>query len=118
MHPLESLDVVKNMLRAMQERSAPLVRELPPSPGSRAERYAQLLCPNLHPLDVPSSGGDVKVRGAASAAPPSGERSLAQRVAELENEVAQLRGAVRRLAESLGESDPLADLEQPAQTPA
>src|SRR4029453_1764650 len=50
MHPLESLDVVKSMPRGLAERSEPLVRELPPAPGSRAERYVQLLCPELHPI--------------------------------------------------------------------
>jgi uncharacterized protein YceH (UPF0502 family) len=118
MHPLESLDVVKNMLRAMQERTDPLVRELPPAPGSRAERYAQLLCPELHPLDAPSSTPGAPAGHAASAAAPPGERSLVQRVVALEAEVAQLRAVVRKLAESLGEGDPLAELEQPAQTPA
>src|SRR5687768_11603455 len=51
MAPLDSLDAVRDMLRALRERPEPLVRELPPSPGSRAERYAQLLCPDLHALD-------------------------------------------------------------------
>ena len=55
MQPLESLDTVKNMLAALMTREEPLVRELPPAPGSRAERYVQLLCPDLHPLDLPSS---------------------------------------------------------------
>src|SRR5256885_7093347 len=55
MHPLESLDVAKNMLRALIERGEPLATELPPAPGSRAERYAQLLCPDLHPLDAPAA---------------------------------------------------------------
>src|SRR5918992_502230 len=52
MQPMESVDDVKQMLRALSQRSEPLVRELPPSPGSRAERYAQLLCPDLHPIDA------------------------------------------------------------------
>src|SRR5687768_17301984 len=51
MAPMDSLDVVRDMLRALRERPEPLVRELPPSPCSRAERYAQLLCPDLHALD-------------------------------------------------------------------
>ena len=72
MHPLESLDVVKNMLRAMQERGEPLVRELPPAPGSRAERYAQLLCPNLHPLDLPVEAS-VAPRGASHGAAASAD---------------------------------------------
>src|SRR4051812_20848139 len=36
MHPFETLDDVKNMLRALTDRDEPLARDLPPSPGSRA----------------------------------------------------------------------------------
>ena len=101
MHPLESLDVVKDMLRALMERPEPFVKELPPAPGSRAERYAQLLCPDLHPLDAPVASS------AASSAPSQpredGSAALADRVARLEGEVASLRQLVTRLATALGE---------------
>jgi uncharacterized protein YceH (UPF0502 family) len=109
MTPLESLDVVRDMLRALRERPEPLVRDLPPSPGSRAERYVQLLCPDLHP-DV-----DAGVAAAAPAAhqdTPGAfvqrEAGLSQRVEKLESEVATLREALRRLAASVGEPDPIA----------
>lgn len=105
MHPLESLDVVKNMLRALNEREEPMVRELPPAPGSRAERYVQLLCPDLHPLDVPaetSSTSDVK--------PTSTAPGMSQRLDALEAEVSLLRDGLRRLARSVGEPDPFANL--------
>jgi uncharacterized protein YceH (UPF0502 family) len=116
MHPLESLDVVKNMLRAMQERSEPLVRELPPSPGSRAERFAQLLCPDLHPLDLPVEGGAGEVARNPASPAQSGAASLAQRVERLEADVEMLRSALRRLAKSVGEADPLARSEEIAET--
>lgn len=99
MHPLESLDVAKNMLRALGEREEPMVRELPPAPGSRAERYVQLLCPDLHPLDAAAAP--------AGAATATSGGSLADRVAALEAEVATLKDALRRLARCVGESDPL-----------
>ena len=67
MHPLESLEDVKQMLRALSERSEPLVRDLPPSPGSRAERYAQLLCPDLPPLDAPAPVPSTTSAGPTSA---------------------------------------------------
>src|SRR3954468_9428976 len=101
MHPLESLDVVKNMLRAMAEREEPLATELPPAPGSRAERYAQLLCPDLHPLDVPAGGA-----APTPPAPPAGGAGLSERVTRLEAEVVFLRDAVRRLPPAVGEPDP------------
>ena len=53
MHPLETTEIVKNVLDSLMTRPEPLVRELPPAPGDRAPRFAQLLCPTLHPLDAP-----------------------------------------------------------------
>lgn len=97
MQPFESIDAVKNMLTALMSREELLVRELPPAPGSRAERYAQLLCPQLHPVE------------SAVAAPglaPS-RSGLESRVETLERELAELRGALRKLALSIGEPDPL-----------
>jgi uncharacterized protein YceH (UPF0502 family) len=103
MHPLESLDEVKQMLRALSERSEPLVRELPPSPGSRAERYAQLLCAELHPIETQSvNSGAQAARGAGAEPAPA----LAARVEKLEAEVARLKGALRQLAEAIGVPDP------------
>jgi uncharacterized protein YceH (UPF0502 family) len=111
MHPLESLDVVKNMLRALAEREEPLVRELPPAPGSRAERYVQLLCPDLHPLDAPAAAPAVASTGMALSPAAGG---LADRVSSLEAEVRSLRDALRRLARSVGEPDPFADVSDAA----
>jgi uncharacterized protein YceH (UPF0502 family) len=102
MHHLDSLEVVKEMLTKMADREEPLVKEIPPSPGSRAERYVQLLCPDAHPLDAPA---DAAV--AAPAALPS-NRSLNDRIEQLERQVEKLSAAVRKLAGSLGEPDPLA----------
>jgi uncharacterized protein YceH (UPF0502 family) len=106
MHPLESLDDVKQMLRALSERSEPLVRDLPPSPGSRAERYAQLLCPELHPVDAPGATSSAEATPGARdpGAPPA--PALAARVEELEEEVARLRAALQQLAEAMGVPDP------------
>ena len=107
MHPFESLDAVKDMLAALMSREEPLVRQLPPSPGSRAERYVQLLCPDLHPLDAAPIEG-----GAVSAPAPSG--GLTARVDALQAEVAVLKNALRKLAASVGEPDPLADETTPS----
>jgi hypothetical protein len=108
MHPLESLDVVKNMLRALAEREEPLVRELPPEPGSRAERYVQLLCPELHPIDATPAPASAQTSNPAPSVPRAPADSLAARVETLEAEVATLREALRRLAQAVGEPDPLA----------
>lgn len=108
MHAFESLEAAKNMLTALMTRQEPLVKELLPAPGSRAERYAQLLCPDLHPLDAPP----VVTTGSHEAlAPPA----LAIRVERLEAEVATLKEAVRRLATALGEPDPVTQESSPGQ---
>lgn len=109
MHPLESLDMVKNVLQQLMTRPEPLVKEVAPAPGSRAERFVQLLSPELHSLEVSERiESDEKPAAGASA-------TLGQRVAQLEGEVAMLRGALVKLAAEIGASNPLADANE--QTP-
>lgn len=103
MHSLETLEVVSSTLEQMMAREEPLVGRLPPVPGSRAERYAQLLCPDAHPLHETASG----VEGVAPALTPAAAPSLAERVARLETQVGALQQQLRRLADALGE--PLAE---------
>jgi uncharacterized protein YceH (UPF0502 family) len=105
MHPLDSLDIARDMLRALMERAEPLARQLPPAPGSRAERYAQLLCPDLHPTEAAGAVDGSEVDGGERA---SSDPTAAQRIAQLERDVAELRDALRKLARSIGEPDPLA----------
>lgn len=108
MHPLESLDIVRNTLEQLMARPEPLVRQLPPSPGSRAERYAQLLCPDLHPLDAVGEMEDAAATEDAAAAPlPGAQPTAGQRIAKLEREVQTLRDALRKLAAQIGAEDPL-----------
>ena len=106
MHPLDTLDAVKDMIRALTERPEPYVRQIPPAPGSRAERYVQLLCPDLHRVDASastsSSPSPAPAPGTSTGGAPSSD-DLAQRVGQLEAEVASLRRLVTRLAEALGE---------------
>ena len=100
MHPLETLDAAKDMIRALTERPEPYVRQIPPAPGSRAERFVQLLCADLHRLDAPAS----PVPLPATPPTPSGNSpELMDRLTRLEGEVASLRELVTRLAEALGE---------------
>lgn len=78
MKPLESPDVVRDALRTLMERPEPMVQRIP---GGRAERFAQLLCPNLHPLEEPAypdsepryAGG----QGYSGAQPSAGMQSAA-----------------------------------------
>lgn len=100
MHPLESLDMVKNVLQQLMTRPEPLVKEVAPAPGSRAERFVQLLSPELHSLEVSE-----RIESNESA--PSGAPTLGQRVAQLEGEVAMLRVALIKLAAEIGAGNPL-----------
>jgi uncharacterized protein YceH (UPF0502 family) len=104
MHPIESLQAVEATLSSLIDRperadgdgadgtgGGPLVRRLAPAPGTRAPRYAQLLCPDLHPLEAAHATGDAPPMRAG--ADPSLD-ALAARVEALEAEVAALRDAL------------------------
>jgi uncharacterized protein YceH (UPF0502 family) len=101
MTPMDSLEMVRNTLAQLINKPEPMVKELPPAPGSRAERFVQLICPDLHPLDAVSQ---------STPAPTADEggKTLAQRVAQLETEVSTLRAALSKLAGELGATDPFA----------
>ncbi len=90
MHPLESLEVVQNLLADLMERDGPLVQRMAAGPGSRTERYQQVWCPDLHPTDV-----------AATPLNPPGS-ALTDRVVQLENQVARLTQALNHFARALG----------------
>jgi uncharacterized protein YceH (UPF0502 family) len=95
--------MVRNvMTQLLNKPSGAMVKELPPAPGSRAERWMQLLCPDLHPLD--------QVVATVEEATPviEGAPTLSQRLEKLETEVEALRAALSKLAQAVGESDPLA----------
>jgi len=95
MVPIESLDELSALLTSLIERG--LARRLSPAPGSRAERYVQLLSPDLHPLDAPAP---VAVSApAVPVATPVAE--LSARVAALEEQVGHLREQLNALAEKV-----------------
>lgn len=101
MHPLESLDVVHAALKTLMDRPEPFVHRIP---GGRVERFVQLLCPTLHPIDEPAGAlGEPLPSGAESS--PLASPGAADRLAALEAQVAELRRIVERLAEALGATD-------------
>ena len=106
MSPLNTLDDAKAMIRALAEHTEPLVKEIPPAPGSRAERYVQLLAPEAHRVDE-SQATAATVAGSAASAAGTAPTGLGARVAALESEVASLRTAVEKLASAIGEPSPL-----------
>jgi hypothetical protein len=107
MHPIESLEEAQAVLDGLMKRPEPMVRELPPLPGQRAKRYAQLLCPDLHPLDhVASSAAGGADESAGGAEARSADPELGARLDRLEAEVRALRQGLQKLAAALGEADP------------
>ncbi|MCC6425025.1 MAG: YceH family protein [Phycisphaerales bacterium] len=101
MHPLETTEQAQGMLDALMGRPDPLVRLIPPTPGTRAQRYVQLLCADSHPLDAPAVNIE-KV--------PVGD--FKERICRLEEQVELLRKAVGQLAGSLGETGLLENLDK------
>ena len=95
MTSFESLDQLMNLMASLMERG--LVRRLAPAPGSRAERYVQLLSPDLHPLETSVA----PVSRSASAVPAA---DVIARLGQLEAQVEQLRTQLRSLAEKCGHS--------------
>lgn len=100
---LSTLESTQAILDALASRPEPMVRRLPRRPGERAERWVQLLCPDLHPLD----GAVASVMGDETATTSADRVGLAARVESLEAEVATLRSAISRLAQSAGLPDPM-----------
>ena len=94
MSAIASLEELTVTLEPLLRRG--LVRRVPPGQGSRAERFAQLLAPDAHPLDAPA-------RPAADSSPRVTSGSP-DRVAALEARVAQLEQRLATLTERLGES--------------
>jgi uncharacterized protein len=94
MSPIDSIEQLMTLLIPLLERG--FVRRLDPTPGSRSERYVQLLSPDLHPLDAPAATGTLQNEAADTSA-------LLTRIDQLEVEVGRLNRRLHRLADKLGE---------------
>ncbi|MEY3141675.1 MAG: hypothetical protein RLY21_168 [Planctomycetota bacterium] len=94
MHPFDSIESVEGTLATMAAEPTELVRELPPLPGTRAPRWVQRLCGDLHAL-----GPTVAASAAAVAAPRESNRE-SDRIDELERRVRELE---RRIDELLAQ---------------
>lgn len=102
MHPIESLEVLESVLSALMAREPPVVRELAPTPGTRARRYAQLLCPELHRLDAgPVASATMTPSAAADPTDAAPVAALTARMAALEALVHRLESAVEGLSARL-----------------
>jgi len=107
MAPIESLASLAEVLGPLLE--AKLVVRLDPTPGSRAERYAQTLTGAVSAARAtarPAPAAEVPRSLEAPAPPPVVDdegRTLAKRVEELEFNVSRLRRQLDNLAWKLGE---------------
>jgi hypothetical protein len=100
MHPFDSLEVVESVLKVLSERTAPqfpLVRELPPAPGSRAPRWMQLLCEDLHPVSMVASPLAAPVRVEAGPSAMDRVTALEARMASLEEKLEAQSAVVAEL---------------------
>lgn len=81
MHRFETLDDVQSALQKLMQRDPPLAKVLPRQPGTKESRYAHLLAGDVVEVETPAH---------AVAAVESNPRD-AERIARLEQEVAELR---------------------------
>jgi uncharacterized protein YceH (UPF0502 family) len=93
MHAFDSTDAVDAALKTLADHAPPMVQRLAPAPGSRAPRWAQTLCPTLHPLDAPAAP-------ATPARTEPADADMLERLENLEREVARLREQLSRYLEA------------------
>ncbi|MCX8073872.1 MAG: YceH family protein [Candidatus Binatia bacterium] len=92
MVPVPSLEALYQMIQPLLDRG--LATRLPPAPGSRAERYAQVLCP------TEATTADTSPLREA----PDEQEILRERVKALELRLARAERQIRRLAHVVGMS--------------
>lgn len=105
---LDSIDTVTSLLKGLMDRDEPYLRSLGSEPGSRAERYAQLLCPDLHPISR-TSGSVAAPASPTQASADDAAAVFEHRVERLENEVNRLRRGLAKIAKALGETELIED---------
>ena len=94
--PTPTLDDLRVRLDALLE--AGYVARAAPAPGSRAERFVQLLAPNLHSL----AEAEVLAAGPAAATGTAARLPLEARVQQLESKVEEMSAKLDDLLSQLG----------------
>ena len=93
MYGFEALDDVVSTLDRLAQREPPLARVLPRQPGTKESRYTHLFAGEPHIPDLPAStASDFSTHSASSAA---------DRLAQLEEEVAALRRELSEVQQQL-----------------
>ena len=93
LHRFADVSSVEGFLDELAGKAEPMVRKLPRAPGARESRWVHLLCGEVQ---IEATGAEP---GAMAAAADAG---LAEEVAVLRAEVAELRVRLDRLAAALG----------------
>ena len=113
MTPIDTLQALMDVLKPLIEMG--YVARLDPTPGSRAERFVQMLSPGLHPIETRYSPPVLAAHAAnastSTVTPPTQPTPAAnapseeyeKRIVELEVNVVRLRRQLDNLAWKLGE---------------
>jgi uncharacterized protein YceH (UPF0502 family) len=97
LYSFDELSDVQSTLQKLIERDPPLVKVLPRQPGTKESRYMQLFCGDTQPALPPASSSRA-IQDAGSDFPEAGRfQVLEEQVAELRQEVAELRALVESL---------------------
>jgi hypothetical protein len=93
LHRFETLDDVQSALQKLMQRDPPLAKVLPRQPGTKESRYAHLLAGDVVEVEAPVHG-----IAAAESSPADAERMarLEQDVAELRREVSDMKDHLER----------------------
>ena len=91
LHRFEALEDVQSALQKLMQREPPLAKVLPRQPGTKESRYAHLFAENMAEVGTPSH---------ADTAPEPGSMD-AERIARLEEEVAELRRDVGEVKDQM-----------------
>jgi uncharacterized protein YceH (UPF0502 family) len=104
LHEFDGLEAVHAALRRMATEERDLVVELPRQPGQKENRWAHLLAGKapVEELSTAPSVATTDQESALQAAIAAARPSLAERVAGLEEKVAELQKTVERLLDDLG----------------
>jgi uncharacterized protein len=91
LHRFEALDDVQSALQKLMQREPPLAKVLPRQPGTKESRYAHLLAGDVAEAEVSLHGVAV----------PQSNPGDADRIARLEEEIAELRREVGEVKDQL-----------------
>jgi len=91
MHRFEALEDVQSALQKLMQREPPLAKVLPRQPGTKESRYAHLLAGDVVEVETPRQAGAAVERNPADT----------ERIARLEEEMADLRREVAEVKDQL-----------------